>query len=100
MSTFYETLSDMFLMIWAIAQSQGYDPRELVWCPKFIKKSAAISDESGTVQNASWYVLDWSFRECIGEEEKTLDNSVAIIQSPDQMELLFDIDLEATSMIS
>jgi hypothetical protein len=82
----------------AIAQSQGYDPRELVWCPKFIKKSAAISDESGTVQNASWYVLDWSFRECNTEEEKTLDNTIAIIQSPDQMELLFDMDLEASSI--
>ena len=82
----------------AIAQSQGYDPRELVWCAKFVKKSAAIADESGVVQNASWYVLDWSFRECSTEEEKILDNTVAIIQSPEQMELLFDMDLEATSM--
>ena len=82
----------------AIAQSQGYDPRELVWCPKFVKKSAAIADENGVVQNASWYVLDWSFRECNAEEEKVLDNAVAIIQSPEQMELLFDMDLEASSV--
>ena len=82
----------------AIAQSQGYDPRELVWCAKFVKKSAAIADENGTVQNASWYVLDWSFRECTAEEEKVLDNTVAIIQNPNQMELLFDMDLEATSI--
>jgi hypothetical protein len=82
----------------AIAQSQGYDPRELVWCAKFVKKSAAITDENGTVQNASWYVLDWSFRVCTAEEEKVLDNTVAIIQDPNQMELLFDMDLEATSI--
>ncbi len=82
----------------AIAQSQGYDPRELVWCPKFVKKAAAIEDENGVVQNASWYVLDWSFRECTAEEEEVLDNTVAIIQSPEQMELLFDMDLEATSI--
>ena len=31
----------------AIAQSQGYDPRELVWIPKFVKKSGAIADENG-----------------------------------------------------
>lgn len=82
----------------AIAQSQGYDPRELVWISKFVKKSAAIADESGVVQTASWYVLDWEFRECDAEEEKTLDNTVAIMQSPEQMELLFDMDLEATSV--
>ncbi|MCV3214306.1 antirestriction protein ArdA [Plectonema radiosum NIES-515] len=34
----------------AIAQSQGYDPRELVWCPKFIKKSAAISGEHESIE--------------------------------------------------
>jgi hypothetical protein len=82
----------------AIAQSQGYDPRELVWMPKFIKKSAAITNEDGKSENASWYVIDWSWRECTTEEEKTLDNTVAIIQNPDQMELLFDMDLEATSI--
>ena len=82
----------------AIAQSQGYDPRELVWAAKFVKKSAAIADENGVIQNASWYVLDWSFRECTAEEEKILDNTVAIIQSPEQMELLFDMDLEASSV--
>jgi hypothetical protein len=82
----------------AIAQSQGYDPRELVWIPKFIKKSAAIADESGTIQNASWYVLDWSYRECNAEEDKVLLNTIAIIESPHQMELLFDMDLEATSI--
>ncbi|MEM1392733.1 MAG: hypothetical protein AAGG00_05465 [Cyanobacteria bacterium P01_H01_bin.150] len=82
----------------AIAQSQGYDPRELVWIPKFVKKAAAIKDENGVVQNASWYVLDWSFRVCNEEEEKILDNTVAIMQSPEQMELLFDMDLEASSV--
>ncbi|NMG11498.1 hypothetical protein [Brasilonema sp. UFV-L1] len=82
----------------AIAQSQGYDPRELVWMPKFIKKSGAIEDENGVMQNASWYVIDWAWRECKPEEEKTLNNTVAIIQNPDQMELLFDMDLEATSI--
>jgi hypothetical protein len=82
----------------AIAQSQGYDPREVVWCPKFIKKSGAIADENGVVQNASWYVVDWSFRECNAEEEKILDNTVAIIEDPERMEMLFDMDLEASSI--
>jgi hypothetical protein len=82
----------------AIAQSQGYDPRELVWSPKFIKKSAAITNEAGITESASWYVIDWMWRVCSEEEEKILDNCVAIIQNPAQMELLFDMDLEATSI--
>ncbi len=82
----------------AIAQSQGYDPRELVWCPKFIKKSAAITNEDGNTESASWYVIDWSWRECKPEEEAILDNTVAILQDPERMEMLFDMDLEATSI--
>jgi hypothetical protein len=82
----------------AIAQSQGYDPRELVWIPKFIKKSAAITNDAGITESASWYVIDWMWRVCNAEEEKVLDNCVAIIQNPAQMELLFDMDLEATSI--
>jgi len=83
----------------AIAQSQGFDPRELVWIPKFIKKSAAITNEAGITESASWYVIDWTWRECKQEEEeKLLDNCVAIIQNPAQMEMLFDMDLEATSI--
>ena len=82
----------------AIAQSQGYDPRELVWIPKFVKKSGAIEDENGVMQNASWYVLDWSWRPCKAEEEKILDNTVAIMQDSERMQMLFDMDLEATSV--
>jgi hypothetical protein len=83
----------------AIAQSQGFDPRELIWIPKFIKKSAAITNEAGITESASWYVIDWTWRECKQEdEEKLLDNCVAIIQNPAQMEMLFDMDLEATSI--
>ncbi len=82
----------------AIAQSQGYDPRELVWIPKFIKKSAAITNEAGITESASWYVIDWMWRICSTEEDKVLDNCVSILQNPDQMELLFDMDLEATSI--
>jgi len=82
----------------AIAQSQGYDPRELVWCPKFIKKSAAITNEDGNTESASWYVIDWSWRECKTEEEAVLDNTVAILQDSERMEMLFDMDLEATSI--
>ena len=82
----------------AIAQSQGYDPRELVWSPKFIKKSAAITNDAGITESASWYVIDWMWRVCNEEEEKVLDNCVSIIQNPAQMELLFDMDLEATSI--
>ena len=78
----------------AIAQSQGYDPRELVWIPKFIKKSAAITNDAGITESASWYVIDWMWRVCNEEEEKVLDNCVSIIQNPAQMELLFDMDLE------
>lgn len=82
----------------AIAQSQGYDPRELVWIPQFIKKTGAIEDENGVTQSASWYVIDWAFRECKQEEEAILDNTVSILQDPDRMEMLFDMDLEASSV--
>jgi len=82
----------------AIAQSQGYDPRELVWIPKFVKKSGAIADENGVMQNATWYVLDWAWRECNAEEENILENTVAIIQDSERMSMLFDMDLESTSI--
>ncbi|NJL65447.1 MAG: hypothetical protein HC903_31305 [Methylacidiphilales bacterium] len=82
----------------AIAQSQGYDPRELVWCPKFIKnrlrslmnlalsKMLAGMSSTGLIANA------------VQTKKKILDNTVAIIQNPNQMELLFDMDLEASSI--
>ena len=82
----------------AIAQSQGYDPRELVWMPKFVKRSGVISDENGMPQSASWYVLDWAFREPETAEMPTLDRCVAILESDAQLNALFDMDLEASSI--
>jgi hypothetical protein len=83
----------------AIAQSQGYDPREVIWQPKFIKKSGAVPDENGELQSATWYVMDWSFRPVSSEQEfQTLDNLVAILTNPEQEVLMFDLDLENSSI--
>lgn len=82
----------------AIAQSQGFDPRELVWCPKFVKKSGAVPDENGIMQAASWYVLDFSFRVTTETEWPVLENCVTVLSSPEKMDLLFDPDLEISSI--
>lgn len=84
----------------AIAQSIGYDPREVIWIPKFIKKSGAIKNEdTGEIESASWYVLDFSFREENTEEESAvIDQTVAIMQSEQQMHLLYDMELDKSSV--
>ena len=84
----------------AIAQSEGYDPREVIWIPKFVKKSGAIKNEdTGETESASWYVLDFSFREENSDEETELiDQTVAIMQSEEQMELLYDMELDKSSI--
>ena len=83
----------------AIAQSKGYDPRELIWQPKFIKKSGAVPDENGELQSATWYVLDWGFRSVSSEEEfQILDNVVAVLSNPIQEASLFDMELENSSI--
>ncbi len=81
------------------AQSKGYDPRELIWKPKFIKKSGAVPDENGDLHSAIWYVLDWGFRPVSSEEEyQILDNVVAVLSNPEQEASLFDMELENSSI--
>ena len=84
----------------AIAQSKGYDPRELIWQPQFIKKSGAIlNEDTGEVESASWYVLDFSFREEETDTEtKLIDQTVAIMSAPEQMTMLYDMELDKTSL--
>lgn len=82
----------------ALCQAEGYDPREVVWQPKFVKKSGAIPDENGVMQAASWYVLDFSYREPSESEYPLIESVVAILESPPQLAMLYDIDLEGTSV--
>lgn len=44
-----------------MCMSQGFDYREVVWVPRFLKKSGLVTNSLGQQENASWYVLDWSF---------------------------------------
>jgi hypothetical protein len=83
----------------AIAQSLGFtDPRQLVWMPRFVKRSGAIPDENGVMQSATWYVLDWSFREVEAKELPALENCVGVMSDPEQMAMLYDPDLEGDSI--
>ena len=83
----------------AIAASLGYaDPRQLVWTPRFVKRSGAIPDENGVMQSATWYVLDWAFREIEESELPALENCVGVMSDPEQMAMLYDPDLEGDSV--
>jgi hypothetical protein len=83
----------------AIAQSLGFtDPRQLVWMPRFVKRSGAIPDENGVMQSATWYVLDWAFREVEAKELPALENCVGVMSDPEQMAMLYDPDLEGDSI--
>lgn len=83
-----------------LCQSQGYDFREVIWIPRFIKKSGMITNEAGQKESASWYVLDWSFikpEEQATEQFNRVQKTIEILQSEDQMQRLFDPGLEKES---
>lgn len=75
-----------------LAQSQGYDYRELVWSAQFIKKSATIENEA-----VSYYVLDFSYQEPDEVALGKIDQAVAILENRDDLGRLFDPDLEIST---
>jgi hypothetical protein len=83
----------------AIAQSLGYtDPRQLVWIPRFVKRSGAIPDENGVLQSAAWYIIDWAFRTIEESEMPMLEHCVEVMSDQTQMAMLYDPDLEGDSV--
>lgn len=75
-----------------LAQSQGYDFREVVWTATFKKKSATIDGEA-----VSYYVLDFEYAEADEATLKRIDQAVAVLESEEDMSRLFDPTLEAAT---
>lgn len=75
-----------------LAQSQGYDYREVVWTATFKKKSATIDGES-----VSYYVLDFEYSEPDEAALKRIDQAVAVLESKEDMQRLFDPALEGAT---
>ncbi len=75
-----------------LAQSQGYDYREVVWTATFKKKSATIDGEA-----VSYYVLDFGYSEPDEAALKRVDQAVAVLESQEDMQKLFDPALEAAT---
>lgn len=75
-----------------LAQSQGYDYREVVWTASFKKKSATIDNEA-----VSYYVLDFEYSEADEAALKRVDQAVAVLESEEDMQKLFDPALEAAT---
>jgi hypothetical protein len=75
-----------------LAQSQGYDYREVVWSATFKKKSATIDGEA-----VSYYVLDFEYSEPDEAALKRVDQAVAVLESQEDMQKLFDPALEAAT---
>lgn len=75
-----------------LAQSQGYDYREVVWTASFKKKSATIDGES-----VSYYTLDFEYAEADEAALKRVDQAVAVLESEEDMQKLFDPALEAAT---
>ena len=69
-----------------IAMSRGYDFREVVWMPRFVKRAGF-----------TFYALLWQWREPILDELKKLDSCVDVLESEVAMGKLHDPALEATS---
>lgn len=75
-----------------LAQSQGYDPREVIWGATFKKKSATIDDEA-----VSFYVLDFEYSEPDEAILRRVDQAVSVLESEEDMQKLFDPALEAAT---
>ena len=69
-----------------IATSRGYDHRELVWSPRFTRKSSYRS-----------FSLVWEWREPTTEELRKLDACVGVLESEASMGKLHDLVVEATT---
>lgn len=75
-----------------LAQSQGYDYREVIWTATFKKKSATIDGEA-----VSYYVLDFEYTEADEVALRRVDQAVAVLESDEEMQKLFDPTLEAAT---
>lgn len=82
-----------------IAMSRGYDYREIIWMPKFVKKTGSVPKEDNPKElvSASWFVLAWEWREPTEEELKKIDQCVGVLESETDMDKLFDPVLETTT---
>jgi hypothetical protein len=69
-----------------------YDYREVVWTASFKKKSATIDGEA-----VSYYVLDFEYSEPDEVALKRVDQAVAVLESDEDMQKLFDPALEAAT---
>ena len=69
-----------------IAMSRGYDFREVVWMPRFVRRSGF-----------TFYALSWEWREPTLEELNKLDSCVSVLESNADMGKLHDPTMEATS---
>lgn len=75
-----------------LAQSQGYDYREVIWTASFKKKSATLGGEA-----VSYYVLDFEYSEPDDSAIRRVDQAVAVLESDEDMQKLFDPALEAAT---
>lgn len=75
-----------------LAQSQGYDYREVAWTATYKKKSATIDGEA-----VSYYVLDFEYSEPDEVALARIDQAVAVLESKEDMQRLFDPALEAAT---
>jgi hypothetical protein len=75
-----------------LAQSQGYDFREVVWTATFKKKSATIQGEA-----VSYYVLDFEYSEPDEAALLRIDQAVGVLESQEEMQRLFDPALESAT---
>lgn len=69
-----------------VALARGFDYREVVWMPKFVRRAGF-----------TFYALSWEWREPTLEELKKLDSCVGVLESEISMGKLHDPALEATS---
>ncbi len=77
----------------ALLQGQGIDYREVVWIPKFIKKSGTVTNDIGQAESASWYVLDWGVVLPEDQDDSTYEkigNLIDILSSTEEMGKLID----------
>ena len=71
----------------AVAMSRGYDYREVIWSPRFARKSSYRS-----------FSLVWEWREPTTEELRKLDSCVAVLESEVSMGKLRDSVVETTTL--
>lgn len=84
-----------------LAQSQGYDYREVIWIPRFVKKSGTITNDSGQKESASWYIIDWNFitpEQQEPEQFKRVEKVISILQDENELKRLYDPGLERESI--